>query len=288
MSHSQFHSIDLFILRHAWLNLWDKRMLLAESTRLLSLIERPQVAFLSTRGSPERIPKNTVLFDLELHKHWTDIQWISEIPDLCHIRTEDRCNKESRGFSIVPSHISIHRKWRLVHANKRPSRRMNVISKYEFTNRNAEIVFSLQSTTIPTLFSIPCAWSHTSDREQHPRDRSVMHSSTQALCSFQWLLLFTFIRTVSDDSSTTRTPLNLARPICISRAGFRHTENCAHWPCFPLDFRSSVRAGYSPTSLQIELPESSWSWYSLAQQVVLALIVLWRMCVLHEGADCIW
>ena len=37
MSHSQFHSIDSFILRHAWLNLWDKRMLLAESTRLLSL-----------------------------------------------------------------------------------------------------------------------------------------------------------------------------------------------------------------------------------------------------------
>ena len=26
MSHSQFHRIDLFILRHAWLNLWDKHM----------------------------------------------------------------------------------------------------------------------------------------------------------------------------------------------------------------------------------------------------------------------
>ncbi len=26
MSHSQFHSIELFILRHAWLNLWDERM----------------------------------------------------------------------------------------------------------------------------------------------------------------------------------------------------------------------------------------------------------------------
>ena len=26
MSHSQFHSTDLFILRHAWLNLWDKHM----------------------------------------------------------------------------------------------------------------------------------------------------------------------------------------------------------------------------------------------------------------------
>ena len=26
MSHSQFHSVDLFTLRHAWLNLWDKHM----------------------------------------------------------------------------------------------------------------------------------------------------------------------------------------------------------------------------------------------------------------------
>ena len=26
MSHSQFHCIELFILRHAWLNLWDKHM----------------------------------------------------------------------------------------------------------------------------------------------------------------------------------------------------------------------------------------------------------------------
>ncbi len=26
MSHSQFHSIESFILTHAWLNLWDKRM----------------------------------------------------------------------------------------------------------------------------------------------------------------------------------------------------------------------------------------------------------------------
>ena len=26
MSHSQFHSKNLFILRHAWLNLWDKHM----------------------------------------------------------------------------------------------------------------------------------------------------------------------------------------------------------------------------------------------------------------------
>ena len=26
MSHSQFHSTKSFILRHAWLNLWDERM----------------------------------------------------------------------------------------------------------------------------------------------------------------------------------------------------------------------------------------------------------------------
>ena len=39
MSHSQFHCI-LFILRHAWLNLWDKHMLLAGSTRFLSFCFR--------------------------------------------------------------------------------------------------------------------------------------------------------------------------------------------------------------------------------------------------------
>ena len=43
MSHSQFHSIKSFILRHAWLNLWDKRMLLAESTRLLLNVSHSRV-----------------------------------------------------------------------------------------------------------------------------------------------------------------------------------------------------------------------------------------------------
>ena len=35
MSRPQFHSTDLFILRHAWLSLRDKHMLLAGSTRKL-------------------------------------------------------------------------------------------------------------------------------------------------------------------------------------------------------------------------------------------------------------
>ena len=54
MSHSQFHSIDLFILRHAWLNLWDKRMLLAESTRLLSLFNSAPARKLKLRGNANK------------------------------------------------------------------------------------------------------------------------------------------------------------------------------------------------------------------------------------------
>ena len=62
MSHSQFHSTNLFILRHAWLNLWDKHMttgrinqvttfldLLKALHWILGLAERP--SFLSGSSS---------------------------------------------------------------------------------------------------------------------------------------------------------------------------------------------------------------------------------------------
>jgi hypothetical protein len=68
MSHSQFHSIDAFILRHAWLNLWDKRMLLAESTRLLSL--PPSIEWMET---PERLLILGHWFErllVKTHKSW--------------------------------------------------------------------------------------------------------------------------------------------------------------------------------------------------------------------------
>ena len=37
MSHSQFHRIELFILRHAWLNLWDKHMTTGRINQVSSL-----------------------------------------------------------------------------------------------------------------------------------------------------------------------------------------------------------------------------------------------------------
>ena len=83
MSHSQFHSIDLFILRHAWLNLWDKRMLLAESTRLLSL--KKNINNFKNYGAGKKTPKGAHLLSpwnwfyffsyLASHKHW---KWYSE------------------------------------------------------------------------------------------------------------------------------------------------------------------------------------------------------------------
>ena len=49
MSRSQFHSIKLFILRHAWLNLWDKHM----TTGRIN-----QVTLLSTHGHENHPHKN--------------------------------------------------------------------------------------------------------------------------------------------------------------------------------------------------------------------------------------
>ena len=91
MSHSQFHSIKSFILRHAWLNLWDKRMLLAESTRLLSLSLRlPKKEQLQKRASlctfqmfyhPEKYKKTTVLFSNYVANRyistWIGFKWNS-------------------------------------------------------------------------------------------------------------------------------------------------------------------------------------------------------------------
>ena len=47
MSHSQFHSTKLFILRHAWLNLWDKRMTTGRINQVYIL------SFFDTRASRE-------------------------------------------------------------------------------------------------------------------------------------------------------------------------------------------------------------------------------------------
>ena len=55
MSRSQFHSIKLFILRHAWLNLWDKHM----TTGRIN-----QVTVLST---PTERPPKRLRLNMEIH-----------------------------------------------------------------------------------------------------------------------------------------------------------------------------------------------------------------------------
>ena len=50
MSHSQFHSIDLFILRHAWLNLWDKHM----TTGRINQVSYFELLLLQQRRSTSR------------------------------------------------------------------------------------------------------------------------------------------------------------------------------------------------------------------------------------------
>lgn len=41
MSHSQFHSTNLFILRHAWLNLWDKHMTTGRINQVTTIRNAP-------------------------------------------------------------------------------------------------------------------------------------------------------------------------------------------------------------------------------------------------------
>ena len=50
MSHSQFHSIKEFILRHAWLNLWDKHMTTGRINQVAFFMPSTICASLNTGG----------------------------------------------------------------------------------------------------------------------------------------------------------------------------------------------------------------------------------------------
>jgi hypothetical protein len=56
MSHSQFHSTNLFILRHAWLNLWDKHM----TTGRINQVAVVKKTFISGRKDLEVLTHNHI------------------------------------------------------------------------------------------------------------------------------------------------------------------------------------------------------------------------------------
>lgn len=62
MSHSQFHSTKLFILRHAWLNLWDKHMTTGRINQV-TLVERERLE--GGQKTKKRIPPSSLL----THRH---------------------------------------------------------------------------------------------------------------------------------------------------------------------------------------------------------------------------
>ena len=61
MSHSQFHSTKLFILRHAWLNLWDKHMTTGRINQVTSL-KKEKIASSRNRTQEERATVNRLSF----------------------------------------------------------------------------------------------------------------------------------------------------------------------------------------------------------------------------------
>jgi len=121
-----------------------------------------------------------------------DIQWISEITA--------QIVRLAQFSSIMPSHSSTRRVWRLVHASKRFFRRRRSIVRIHDTAIRDKL---LQSTKLLYLSgSREHGLTHLIVNSTRER-RASAHQSL-ALCSLQWLSLFTFIRNVSDNSSTTR------------------------------------------------------------------------------------
>ena len=102
MSHSQFHSIDLFILRHAWLNLWDKRMLLAESTRLLIFVPLLTLLIILLRSLVE----NFGSYNGRWAQQYMSLTLVSSLyfilstPAISTQNRIDTCHKQSDPFTL--------------------------------------------------------------------------------------------------------------------------------------------------------------------------------------------
>ena len=99
MSHSQFHSMNLFILRHAWLNLWDKHM----TTGRIN-----QVTISATRAKLESAQKSE--FVIRMIVHVTQVKGLYR-RDLfkCHIAPGFQLTKSSAQSSIPEYEIRTSR-----------------------------------------------------------------------------------------------------------------------------------------------------------------------------------
>ena len=155
MSHSQFHSIDLFILRHAWLNLWDKRMLLAESTRLLSLFTSKQKQLLTKYTDQLR---RYVSFSSDLVIHYYDIRK-SDINHWFGFNCFHKTNYQRTIHHLTPSMrllFSLENRGG-VHAPKAPFQEWNDIFERNTILRNEDISYQAKTANNSwLLITIEC------------------------------------------------------------------------------------------------------------------------------------
>ena len=102
MSHSQFHSTNLFILRHAWLNLWDKHMTTGRINQVTTFHSL----------SNERFTLNT----LNASAHFLEWEFINSIKLIIKIssKTTRTVQKKTEG-RFADSHIqkSLFKRMRL-------------------------------------------------------------------------------------------------------------------------------------------------------------------------------
>ena len=115
MSHSQFHSTNLFILRHAWLNLWDKHMTtgrinqvtISVCNRRLTLPRKKEQTphYSTSTGILRRFPQWAFVTRLQTMPLWIPPQSQSSIP--FKERTKRICDQRKK--HLVPRSHTIPR-----------------------------------------------------------------------------------------------------------------------------------------------------------------------------------
>ena len=182
MSHSQFHSTMLFILRHAWLNLWDKRMTTGRINQVNIFESFSQLQTYAQHKRPlqheDPSALSNAIFTSSGQSHTRSSFMLSRSNETTHLTHSNATHSHKVSFvTQIASFNFILQNWenpQKLHAqldtdmrtyfiNCNAIKLMHPANQCKFTSRNSK-VFNARDNTFIRVSNAQCNTKHQRDR----------------------------------------------------------------------------------------------------------------------------
>ena len=161
MSHSQFHSTKLFILRHAWLNLWDKHMTTGRINQV--------TLFCTPKPDNQEQPHTSAHPENGHAKRPTQANTYTQLhPDRPTMHTKTKCSlppKANKHRLPQPHESEIEKQPTPTHKQQNITLRSQKFVM-NLSNRGLSLSTSNDSLILPSLFTTHAIIRSVSDRPQ--------------------------------------------------------------------------------------------------------------------------